>query len=193
MMCVVSFIKEKADTFERHERILGFVQSRQEAEALAHLLGCEHYHGKLNETAREQALQSWQGNFGSPVLIATNALGAGVDCNVRLVFHYGSPRNHIDQSQEDGRVGRDGKLAQAITFWDVNKFAPKLKAGESDVGVKEQQAWLRTDQCLRIVTGEFLDGRGQSCIDLSTVALCGWCSAQVRPKVMTSESILGSD
>jgi superfamily II DNA/RNA helicase len=176
VLSVVPFIKMKADALKPHERILGFTQSRDDAEDLAALLGCGYYHGKLDESARRNALQLWEGNSGSPVLIATNAFGAGVDCNVRLVFHYGSPRNHIDHSQESGRVGRDGKEAEAIVFWNMDKFAPKLKAEESDIGVKEQQAWLRTDQCLRLIPGEFFDGCGRSCIQLVIVALCSWCS-----------------
>ena len=177
VLSIVDFIMRKAEALNPHERILGFTQSRDDAEGLASLLGCGHYHGKLDETARENTLRLWEGNSGSPVLIATNAFGAGIDCNVRLVFHFGSPRNLIDYSQESGRVGRDGKESEAIVFWDMNKFTPKLKSGERDVGVKEQQAWLRTDQCLRLIPGEFFDGHAQSCIQLATVALCSWCSS----------------
>ena len=180
---IVDFIVKKADALKPDERILGFTQSREDAENLASLLGCGYYHGKLDDTARSNALQLWEGSSGSPVLIATNAFGAGVDCNVRLVFHFGSPRNHIDHSQESGRVGRDGKEAEAIMFWNMGNFGPKLKVGESTIGVKEQQAWLRTDQCLRIIPGEFFDGHGQSCIQLAKVALCSWCSSEICQKV----------
>ena len=35
------------------------------------------------------------------------------------------------------KVGQDSKESETIIFWDINKFAPKLKAGDSSVGVKE--------------------------------------------------------
>ena len=184
MLTVVSFVKEKADTLKEDECILGFVQSCKEAEALVHLLGCGYYHGKLDDTAWAEVVKSWDSNFGSPILIATNTFSASVDYNLPLVSHYGSPWNHIDQSQESGCIGQNGK---------AGKFMPKLKVGESDIGIKEQQAWLHTDQCLRIISSKFLDGWWQSCIDLSTVTLCGWCSAQVHPNITWSKHILGGD
>ena len=187
---LIEFLTTKVEALQPHERILGFVQSRDEAEALGKILQCEFYHGPLDRAARVKALKSWEGPGGSPILIATTALGAGVDCMVSLVFHYRSPRNHIDQSQESGRAGRDEKLAHHIVFWDPADYGPKLLVNQSNIGVKEQQKWLRTDQCLRLVTGEFLDGRANSCIDLATVVLCGFCSAQAfptpAPKVMSS-------
>jgi superfamily II DNA helicase RecQ len=183
IISIIEYIKKKAQALKPNQRILGFTQSREDAEELAGLLECGYYHGRLDEAARKNSLEAWNASAGSPVLIATNAFGAGVDCNIPLVFHYGSPRNHLDLSQESGRAGRDGNEAEAVVFWNSGRFAPKLKEGESSIGVKEQQAWLRTEQCLRLIPGDFFDSCPQSCIQLGTAALCSWCSLEVFQKV----------
>jgi superfamily II DNA helicase RecQ len=177
---IVTYIGDKAGKLAPGDRILGFVLSRADAESLAGELSCFFYHAKMSDVAQAQTLEDWQNGRGSPILISTSALGNGLDCSVRIVFHYKSARNHIDHDQEIGRAGRDDQLAYSIVFWDPSDYGWRPKEGQSLIGIKEQQAWLRTDQCLRIITGQFLDGKGRSCIDMGTVQLCGWCSAHVH-------------
>ena len=60
-------------------------------------------------------------------------------------------------------IGWHGKEAEAITFWNMDKFTPKLKTEKSSIGAKGQQAWLCTDQCLCLNPEEFFNGYAQSC------------------------------
>lgn len=52
------------------------------------------------------------------LITATSAFGMGIDIpTIRLVIHYGLPRNLESFIQESGRAGRDGKAAQSLVLY----------------------------------------------------------------------------
>lgn len=75
-------------------------------------LGCVGYWSQAGSAERKQRMMaSWVGSEAGwdRVIIATNALGLGVDVgDVRLVVHGGMPRDIPNFVQESGRGGRDG-------------------------------------------------------------------------------------
>lgn len=76
------------------------------------------YHGGLNSTDRKFMLDNWMNNQLT-VMVATNAFGMGVDkADVRYVLHHDVPSSIEAYYQEAGRAGRDGKMAQAVLFWE---------------------------------------------------------------------------
>lgn len=76
------------------------------------------YHGGLSSEDRKFMLNSWMNNE-LKVMVATNAFGMGVDkSDVRYVLHHDIPSSIEAYYQEAGRAGRDGKMAQAILFWE---------------------------------------------------------------------------
>ena len=52
-------------------------------------------------------------------MFATNALGMGVNfSNVRMIIHYGPPREMKDFVQQIGRAGRDGQPSKAVLLYN---------------------------------------------------------------------------
>jgi ATP-dependent DNA helicase RecQ len=76
------------------------------------------YHGGLKPEDRKYMLEKWM-NGTLKIMVATNAFGMGIDkSDVRYVLHYEIPNNIEAYYQETGRVGRDGKEADAIAYWE---------------------------------------------------------------------------
>jgi ATP-dependent DNA helicase RecQ len=74
------------------------------------------YHAGLARDARAEAQRRFMADE-TPVVVATNAFGMGVDkANVRTVCHETVPGSIEAYYQEAGRGGRDGRPARALLF-----------------------------------------------------------------------------
>ncbi|WP_457615507.1 RecQ family ATP-dependent DNA helicase [Lutibacter sp.] len=72
------------------------------------------YHGGLSATEKEISFNNWMANY-TPIMVATNAFGMGIDKpDVRVVVHLNIPNSIENYIQEAGRAGRDGKISDAI-------------------------------------------------------------------------------
>lgn len=82
-----------------------------------------YFHGGLSTEDKNSRLQSWL-NEETPVMVATNAFGMGIDKpNVRHVIHLQIPESLESYFQEAGRAGRDGKSARSILLY--NNYDPE--------------------------------------------------------------------
>ncbi len=76
------------------------------------------YHAGFSSETKRQLQQDFIGDKYK-VLVATNALGMGIDkSNLRFIIHFDFPGSITAYYQEVGRCGRDGKPAQGILLYD---------------------------------------------------------------------------
>ncbi|KAI5465231.1 P-loop containing nucleoside triphosphate hydrolase protein [Mariannaea sp. PMI_226] len=147
----------------KNARIIVYCQTLELMGELADELDCPTYTGdqkSMSEEDREAAIKQWIGPTGSPVIVATSALGVGFDYPyVRWVVHAGAPRRMMDFSQESGRAGRDGKRAESIVLLSA-AWQPYAGGQQpSDLDEESMQLYLTQEHCSRAVMSQFLDKR----------------------------------
>jgi ATP-dependent DNA helicase RecQ len=103
------------------------------------------YHGGIKARDRE-TIQNRFLEGDVPVIVATSALGMGVDRpDIRFVYHADVSESLDAYYQEIGRAGRDGKPAEAVLFYrtrDISAQRYKTGAGKVDAEQLESVATI---------------------------------------------------
>ncbi|KFZ22817.1 hypothetical protein V502_02704, partial [Pseudogymnoascus sp. VKM F-4520 (FW-2644)] len=89
------------------DKIIVYSQEIKEAEKLSEALGTMLYYAKVDDqSGKDKRLSEWKsGNEESRVVVASNALGLGIDTeDTRAVVHAGMPRDLANYVQESGRA-----------------------------------------------------------------------------------------
>ena len=145
-------------------------------QSLAQRLDAKVYHAK--ETDKDKYLREWEEGL-SEVLVATGALGAGVDVkDVCMVIHNGEPWGMTEFQQESGRGGRGGEETECVIVMTVGQYEHLERVDPK--GLKDEQEVMRefiiTKECRRKVLTKYFDGRGLSCEETKSL-LCDNCQA----------------
>lgn len=111
--------------------IIVYVNSRNRTQEIAGFLkannfNASYYHGGLTRVEKQTAFDNWMAEK-TPIMIATNAFGMGIDkSNVKVVVHLDLPTSIENYLQEAGRAGRDGTKAFAAVLFNANDIRVSL-------------------------------------------------------------------
>lgn len=140
---LLELVKERAD-----KSGIVYCATRKAVDEVCNLLNengyaATRYHAGLTEEERKQNQEDFVYDR-TPVMVATNAFGMGIDkSNVSFVIHYNMPKNIENYYQEAGRAGRDGEKADCILLYaplDVrtNQFLIEKTEGNPELTEEEQ-------------------------------------------------------
>ena len=153
---------------DKTARILCYVRQKKIGSILKEELNCNFYHSSLED--RESNLTTWRLGTSSPIMIATTALGAGIDYpNVRGIIHVDAPAGLLDYAQETGRAGRDGLHAECLVLLTDGWIVSWDRGFRTDFLHEDDRQMTRFLEskpplCLRMQLTKYLDGgEGTTC------------------------------
>ncbi len=112
--------------------IIIYASSRNKTKEIATFLNANnfkasYYHGGLSPIEKQISFDNWISEK-TPIIVATNAFGMGIDkSNVRVVVHIDLPNSIENYIQEAGRAGRDGKKAFSAVLYNANDIRISLE------------------------------------------------------------------
>jgi superfamily II DNA helicase RecQ len=118
----VGVVEEMKVRYAAPAKIIVYIRNKKQADELSKELGCLLYHADVDDRAgkRKRLAEWYKGTAQSRVVVATNALGLGVDVgDTRAVIHAEMPKDISDFVQESGRAGRDGEASESIVMLGV--------------------------------------------------------------------------
>ncbi|MCQ2379325.1 MAG: RecQ family ATP-dependent DNA helicase [Victivallaceae bacterium] len=97
-----------------------YAATRQAVDKLAGELGVIAYHAGMSDEDRLKSQNAFM-TEKTPVLVATNAFGMGIDRpDIRRVVHFQMPGSLEALYQEAGRAGRDGESAECTLLFNYS-------------------------------------------------------------------------
>src|SRR6187402_3553284 len=166
---VLALVAEKLEQFPAPGKIIVYSSSVDGADGLGEALGCEVYHRTVDtRDGKARRLKDWMDGRGGGglgegrVIVATNALGLGIDVpDIRVVVHVGFIRSLKlkNYGQESGRAGRDGGRSEAIIMLPVRDGEQVESIVSDERGWVDIQEFVQGDVCRPVILDEVMDGR----------------------------------
>lgn len=144
-----------------------YVRSIQLGDEVAKKIEVDFFHAQA--IGKAQMYRKWLESDKSEIIVATNALGCGIDVpNIRCVIHFGSPKSLLDFAQESGRAGRDGCAAKSILI-NIPLFDFSLD--------NHMEKYINSNECRRCQLDLVMDNRDgrQKCMAEENENSCDFC------------------
>lgn len=164
---IVPIIKE-----HENQSIIIYCLTKKETVKVAeilkmHKINCGIYHSGMNADDKTDAHHNFI-NGTVKVMAATIAFGMGINkSDVRVVIHYGSPRNIEGYYQEIGRAGRDNEKSYCYALYNFGDFRMQQSfiANSNDSNYQKTQLklleqmkhYMTTKFCRRQILLEYFD------------------------------------
>lgn len=158
----------------KNEYILIYCKTRDDTEKIAEKINkigykCLAYHAGQDDKTRAQTQEDF--TLGKiKILVPTIAFGLGINIpNIRLVVHYGCPKDIESYYQEVGRAGRDGNPSYVCMFYTNKDFVLNrmfLKSIQDakhrnyqEAQIKNIEKYVYTTTCRRRVLIQHFDDK----------------------------------
>lgn len=152
-----------------------YVNTRKLTKEIAYFLNANNlkssfYHGGLNLEEKDTAYLNWM-NEKTPIIVATNAFGMGIDKdNVNTIIHYNIPNSIENYMQETGRAGRNNTAAYTFLLYnnaDIDYLQTQLKNNAPTV-IQMSEIYSKLCQYFQIAYGEL----NEDWLDFDLVHFC---------------------
>ena len=183
--------RQVREVLARHagEAAIVYCTSRAEVERLAEQLAAAGikalpYHAGLADEARGAAQDAFLGERVD-VVVATVAFGMGIDRpDVRCVVHAGAPRSLEQYTQEAGRAGRDGEIAECVLLYSPGDGARWRGRLERDgllteanrLHLRRMEAYASGAGCRHRALAEHFGER----LAADSCGACDWCLGELE-------------
>ena len=140
-----------------------YVNSRKKTEEISRYLNANNfkssfYNGGMSSKEKQKSFENWLSE-STPIMIATNAFGMGIDKpNVGVVIHFELPFSIENYIQESGRAGRNEKKSFAVLLKnenDISVYKKRLKKAIPTI-LEVKEIHRKLYQYFRITRGELL-------------------------------------